>query len=203
MVLPGLSPLPRSDGGEGVSPGAFIYIIWGLWFFAWLAAAILGKRERGMLHGALSALFHLIAAASLFLLLNLVNPFPATDLRYGLWPTGVPDALGWVLVTMALAAFGFSLWASVHRITELQRGARVVDNGPYAVVRHPLHAGVILAAALTAFLFGEPTTLAGAVLLSLALIVKVSLEERASDDDDHRAYRRRVPMFVPFWPTRD
>jgi protein-S-isoprenylcysteine O-methyltransferase Ste14 len=199
----GLSPLPSSDGGDAVSPGAVIYLIWGAWFFAWLAAAILGRRERGMLHGGLSALFHLIAAVALFLLLNLVNPFPATDLRYGLWPMGVPDGLGWVLVTMALAAFGFSLWASVHRIAELRRGASVVASGPYAVVRHPLQVGVILAAAVTALLFGEPTPLAGAVLLSLALIVKVWLEERASADADHRAYRRRVPMFVPFWPTRD
>jgi protein-S-isoprenylcysteine O-methyltransferase Ste14 len=186
-----------------VSPGAFIYIIWGLWFFAWLAASILGKRERGRLHGGLSALFHLVAAFALLLLLNLLNPFPAADLRYGLWSTGVPDALGWVLVTMALAAFGFSLWASVHRIIRLHHGARVVDGGPYAVVRHPLHVGVILAAALTAVLFGEPSTLSGAVLLSAAVIVKVCLEERASDDAAHRDYRRRVPMFVPFWPTRD
>nr|WP_279589259.1 isoprenylcysteine carboxylmethyltransferase family protein [Rhizomicrobium electricum] len=137
------------------------------------------------------------------LLLNLLNPFPAADLRYGLWSTGVPDALGWVLVTMALAAFGFSLWASVHRIIRLHHSARVVDGGPYAVVRHPLHVGVILAAAITAVLFGEPSTLSGAVLLSAALIVKVCLEERASDDAAHRDYRRRVPMFVPFWPTRD
>lgn len=186
-----------------MSPGAFIYLIWGLWFFVWLAAAVLGRHERGMLHGGWSALFHLIAAVALMMLLNLVNPFPATDLRYGLWPTGVPDGLGWVLVTMALAAFGFSLWASVHRGTVLKHGASIVDSGPYAVVRHPLHLGVILAALVTALLFGEPTPLAGAVLLSLALIAKVWLEERASDDAAHNAYRRRVPMFLPFWPTQD
>jgi protein-S-isoprenylcysteine O-methyltransferase Ste14 len=186
-----------------VSPGAFIYVIWGLWFFAWLADLVLGMHKRGFLRLVLTTLFHAVAAVALMLLLNLLNLFPATDLRYGLWPTGVPDALGWVLVSMVLAAFGFSLWASVHRITQMNRGIRVVDSGPYAVVRQPLHVGAILAAALTATLFGEPTTWLGAILFTTALITKVRLEERANDTPAYRAYCRRVPMFVPFWPTRD
>jgi protein-S-isoprenylcysteine O-methyltransferase Ste14 len=186
-----------------VSPGAFIYIIWGLWFFVWLADLVLGKHKRGFLRFVLTTLFHLIAFVALLLLLNLLNLFPAADLRYGLWPAGIPDAIGWVLVSMVLAIFGFSLWASVHRIAEMNRGIRVVDSGPFAIVRQPLHISLILAAALTAILFGEPTTGVGAALFTVALITKAEFEEYASDDPASRAYRRRVPMFVPFWPTND
>jgi protein-S-isoprenylcysteine O-methyltransferase Ste14 len=180
-----------------------IYLIWGAWFLAWLATVLVGQRQRGALHGARSALFHLVAAAAWLLLLNIASPFPAIDLRYRLWATGVPDGIGWVLVALALVAFGFSLWASAYRILKLQHGARIVDRGPYAVVRHPLHLGVIFAAALTAVLFGEPTALSGAILLSAALVVKAWAEERANDNAAHRAYRRRVPMLMPFWPTSE
>ncbi len=59
---------------------------------------------------------------------------------------------------------------------------------------------LIVAAVLTATLFGQPTSLLGAVLLAASLAAKVHLEERTTTDAAHRAYRRRVPMFVPFWP---
>jgi protein-S-isoprenylcysteine O-methyltransferase Ste14 len=197
-----MTPCVR-NGGDAVSPGAVIYLLWGLWFIAWLVGAAMARREPGTLHGRLSFLFHLIAAAAALFLLMLVRPWPATDLQYRLWASGVPDGLGWVLVVFALASFGFSGWASAHRITCLKHGARLVDSGPYAVVRHPIYLGLIVAAVMTATLFGQPTSLLGAVLLVAALAAKVHLEERVMTDATHHAYRSRVPMFVPFWPTRD
>ena len=183
-----------------MSPVAAIYLVWSLWFVAWLGGAAVARREPGTLHGLLSAVFHLIAAAAALMLLTIARPFPGTDLQYQLWANGVPDGLGWVLVVVALAGFGFSGWASVHRIARLKHDTRLVDSGPYAVVRHPIYLGLIVAAAMTATLFGQPTSLLGAVVLAAALIGKVNVEERAMDDTAHQAYRQRVPMFVPFWP---
>jgi len=183
-----------------VSPGAVIYLLWGLWFIVWLIVAVTARREPGTLHGGLSFLFHLIALVAALLLLMLARPWPATDLQYRLWAAGVPDGLGWVLVVFALAGFGFSGWASAHRIARLKHGAGLIDSGPYAVVRHPIYLGLIVAAAMTATLFGQPTSLLGAVLLAAALAAKVHLEERAMTDAATLAYRSRVPMFVPLWP---
>jgi len=183
-----------------MSPVAAIYLVWCLWFVAWLGGAVVAPRERGTLHGRLAGVFHLIAAAAVLMLLTIARPFPGTDLQYRLWAYGVPDGIGWVLVVVALAAFGFATWASVHRIARRKHDAGLIDSGPYAVVRHPTYLGLIVAAAMTAILFGQPTSLAGAVLLAAALIAKVQLEERAMTDAANLAYRQRVPMFVPFWP---
>jgi protein-S-isoprenylcysteine O-methyltransferase Ste14 len=186
-----------------VSPGAVIYLLWGLWLIAWLVAAVTARREPGTLHGGLSFLFHLIALVAALFLLMLARPWPGTDLQYRLWAAGVPDGLGWVLVAVAFAGFGFSVWASAYRIACRKHGSGLVDSGPYAVVRHPVYLGLIVAAVMTATLFGQPTPLLGAVLLAAALIAKVHLEERAMTDTAHRAYQSRVPMFVPFWPMGD
>lgn len=186
-----------------MSPGAVIYLLWGLWFIVWLVAAATTKRAPRSLHSGLSFLIHLIAAVAALFLLMLVRPWPGADLHYRLWATGVPDALGWVLVVLALAGFGFSGWASAHLIVRLKHDAGLVDNGPYAVVRHPIYLGLIVAAAMTATLFGQPTSLLGAVLLAAALVAKVHLEERATTDAATLAYRSRVPMFVPLWPMNE
>lgn len=183
-----------------MSPVAAIYLVWGLWFVVWLGGAAVARREPGTLHGHLATVFHLIAAAAALMLLTIARPWPGTDLQYRLWAYGVPDGLGWVLVILALAGFGFAVWASVYRIARLKHDPGLVDSGPYAVVRHPVYLGLIVAAAMTAMLFGQPTSLLGAVLLAAALVAKVHLEERAMDDAAHHAYRERVPMFVPFWP---
>ena len=186
-----------------MSPVAAIYLVWGLWFIAWLGGAAVAPRERGTLHGLLSAVFHVIAAAAVLMLLTIARPFPGTDLQYRLWAYGVPDGVGWALVVLVIAAIGFAGWASVHRIARFKQGARLIDTGPYAVVRHPVYLGLIVAAAVTATLFGQPTSLLGASLLAAALIAKVYLEERATTDAATLAYRQRVPMFVPFWPMAE
>jgi protein-S-isoprenylcysteine O-methyltransferase Ste14 len=183
-----------------VSPAFAIYLVWGLWLIAWLIAAVMGQRESGTLRGAPSFAFHLIVAVAFLLLLTLVAPFPATDLQYRLWAFGVPDGLGWVLVVIILASLGVFGWSSFHRIARLKHGARLVDSGPYTVVRHPIYLSVMIGAVTSAILFGQPTSFLGALLLIAAVIVKVVLEERATDDDAHRDYRERVPMFVPLWP---
>lgn len=192
--------LKSADGGDAVSPVAAIYLIWVLWFAAWLIAATAAKREPGALHGLVALAFYLIVAAAMLFLLVVFRPWQGIDLQHQLWERGIPDALGWALVVVALAGFGLAGWATLHRLSRLKHGDTLVDSGPYARVRHPVYLGLIVAAAVTALVFGQPTSLLGMSLLAGALIGKVVMEERATNDEAHRAYRRRVPMLVPFWP---
>ena len=81
----------------------------------------------------------------------------------------------------------------------------VVDNGPYGVVRHPIYVGLIIAAFATAVMFGRPSSMAGAVVLAIAFFVKILIEEQALREENYAYddYIGRVPMLVPFFPTRD
>ena len=110
---------------------------------------------------------------------------------------------------MVIAALGFAIcwWARLHlgRLwsASVTRKAdhRIVDSGPYALVRHPIYTGVILAAAATAALKGSAGALLGLALMVLAFWIKARLEERflgaelgeAAYDD----YRRRTGMLFP------
>jgi protein-S-isoprenylcysteine O-methyltransferase Ste14 len=76
---------------------------------------------------------------------------------------------------------------------------RVVDTGPYALVRHPIYTGLIAGAVAMAGLQGKPWPILGAALFSLGFALKARVEERFLEKEigGYEDYRRRVSMIVP------
>lgn len=132
-------------------------------------------------------------------------------LMYGLFPNPQPllwrvtPALGWAMVGLTAAAIAFAWWARIH-LGKLWSGGvermadhRVVDTGPYALVRHPIYTGLIAGAVALAAVQAKPWAIAGAALFSLGFILKARVEERFLEKEigGYEAYRRRVAMIVP------
>jgi protein-S-isoprenylcysteine O-methyltransferase Ste14 len=113
-----------------------------------------------------------------------------------------------------LAGLLFTWWARLHlgrlwsgSITR-KEGHRVIDTGPYGLVRHPIYTGLIFALFATAIAQAAISGLAGAALIAFGLWVKARIEERfltaELGADAYGAYRRRVPMLIPnFRTSRD
>lgn len=116
-----------------------------------------------------------------------------------------------VLIALELAAFAFAWWARVHLgrlwsgMLTLRDGHRVVDAGPYRLVRHPIYTGFIAASWALAGLVAAPAALIGAAVLTVVMTVKARTEERLLrreiGREDYDAYARRTPMLVPFAPV--
>ena len=72
-------------------------------------------------------------------------------------------------------------------------------------MRHPIYTGIILAAIALAILKGTLIAIAGALLAAFGFWVKARLEEGFLREElgaeAYDAYRRRVPMLVPFGPA--
>jgi protein-S-isoprenylcysteine O-methyltransferase Ste14 len=113
----------------------------------------------------------------------------------------------------ALVGVGVAIawWARLHlgrlwsaRITR-KADHKVVDSGPYAIVRHPIYAGLLLSLAATAAAKGTILGLAGFAILLIGIWLKARLEERwltgELGEDAYGNYCRRVPMLLPFGPT--
>ncbi len=134
-----------------------------------------------------------------------------TILMYGVIPRHQPvfwhvtPALGWSMVALTAAGIAFAWWARIvlGRLWSggIERMAehRVVDTGPYALVRHPIYTGLIMGAVALAVLQAKPFAIFGAALFSLGFALKAKAEERFLQKEigGYEDYRRRVSMIVP------
>src|SRR5262249_43201907 len=122
----------------------------------------------------------------------------------------LPDAAGWGMAAVTLAGFLFAWWARIH-LGALWSGSvtrkedhRIVDTGPYGLVRHPIYTGLLAAAFAMAVVKATPIGFAGAVLMTLGYWLKAKVEEgflrSELGAEGYDAYRKRVPMLIPFSP---
>lgn len=81
-----------------------------------------------------------------------------------------------------------------------KRDATLVEDGVYSMVRHPIYAGLALAAIGWGLLWRSPAALALAAALLVFFDVKSRREERwlAEAFPGYAAYRRRVKKLIPF-----
>jgi protein-S-isoprenylcysteine O-methyltransferase Ste14 len=116
-------------------------------------------------------------------------------------------AVGWVLVTVSAIGFAFCWWARIHlgRLWSAdvvrREGHRVVDSGPYRLVRHPIYTGICLAAFATAVIEGSTIAVVGAAVLTYGFYIKARMEERFLTKElgnDYAAFQARTPMLIPF-----
>lgn len=185
-----------------MSAGAAIVAAWLIWLVTWILAA--GWSARMASHHDLGAESpsRVLTLAAIVMVIASYWPAP-----WGLfWTT--PSWVGWVCFALVGVGLIFTwlarlhlgpLWSSTSAPTE---DHRIVDTGPYGVVRHPVYAGLLLATVATAAERGRLEALAGALVLMAAISLRAKLEERFLrrdlGDETYAAYRRRVPMLIPF-----
>src|SRR5262245_55557508 len=100
--------------------------------------------------------YRLLAIAGVVLLFGTLRDARVIDLP--LWET--PVAIQWAMIPITIGGFAFTWWARIHlgRLWSSNVGRkaehRVVDTGPYALVRHPIYTGIMIASISTAALRG-------------------------------------------------
>jgi len=168
---------------------------------SWLLAALWRARAAREPPKRTQITYRLLALSGVFMLFADVPP-----LDVQLWH--LPVALQWPAVVVSFLGFAFTWWARIHLgrfwSSNVGRKAdhRIIDTGPYGIVRHPIYSGITLASVGTAVLRATPGAWIGVALLTIGWYVKARLEERFLREElgtgNYDAYARRVPMLVPF-----
>jgi protein-S-isoprenylcysteine O-methyltransferase Ste14 len=123
---------------------------------------------------------------------------PAGFLLAGLWafladPTPASLAVG---LPAALLGLLLRAWAAGH----LAKNERLATTGPYALIRNPLYAGTLVAAA--GFLTAARRLSLGMVFAAVFVLVYLPVIEQEEQHlrklfPEYEAYAARVPLLIP------
>lgn len=101
---------------------------------------------------------------------------------------------------------GFAIWARLTlganwsgRVT-VKADHELVTRGPYAITRHPIYTGILLALVGTALAVGEWRGILAIAVIAMAFLLKISQEEKMMVQTFPAAYpeyRQRVKALVP------
>jgi protein-S-isoprenylcysteine O-methyltransferase Ste14 len=112
----------------------------------------------------------------------------------------------WTGAAVTVCGLLFSIWARRHlgknwsQAVTLKENHELVTSGPYALLRHPIYAGLLLGVVGCAIARGEWRGLLAVALAFAALWPKLKLEEkwmRAQFGESYETYSRRVAALVP------
>ncbi len=129
-----------------------------------------------------------------------------------LWVFGIrilPDEPEWFWLGFAITGLGLGIavwarrrlgpfWASA---IEIKTGHRLIQDGPYRLVRHPIYAGIMLGALGSGIADGDVGGSTGFAVIAASFIAKLRREERfiaAAFGDEFRAWRKRTWALIPF-----
>ena len=181
---------------------AIVSDLWLVWLLGWLLAA--GWTARTVAHQSLAprlahSVFVWLGAALLFFHLTLGAPFQVNLLPNSEW-------VGWGGVILVFLGLGFAGWARYYlgRLwsgsVTLKADHVIVQTGPYAMTRHPIYTGLLLALIGTALVRGTIASLLGVVSIVIGIVLKIRQEESLLIEhfgEGYREYQSQVPALVP------
>ncbi len=182
---------------------AYVAAAWIVVGIVWLVGALRTKRTARTQTSASRLLQLLLVTAAFVLLFNHKISAGPLDRRF-LPDSALIDCIG---LALTLAGTGFAIWARVFlgrnwsAIVTIKQDHRMVTNGPYALVRHPIYSGFLLAILGTALVYGEIRGLAALGLAFPAWWLKSRLEEKFMEQQfgaEYTTYKRRVKALIPF-----
>lgn len=175
------------------------YVLIAVWFVGAFTAKVQARTQP-----ALPRLLHSLALLIAFFLL-FTSVFNAGFLAERFVPRSLAIAgTGMVLTLLGIA---FAIWARLFLGTNwsaapsVKQGHHLVRSGPYAIVRHPIYSGLLLAMFGTALSVGKWRGLVGLAIVAAAWHIKSRTEERYMEEEfggEYVRYRREVKGLIPF-----
>ena len=180
-----------------------IPVMWLAWVAYWVVAAR-GTKQTQRSENARSRLtYHLpLIVGALFIAVpHILGP--------QLENLFVPRTPAWLALAIAMVGLGLGFSAAARvwlgrnwsSMVTVKQGHELIRSGPYALVRHPIYTGMLLALIGTVLMVGQWRALIGLAIMLFSFLRKLGIEERFMAQefgDDYARYRAQVAMLVPF-----
>jgi len=176
--------------------------LWVMFVTVWVIAAFTARKTVKK-EPSLSRLRYLLIAASGAVLLQPgILRVPSLDVHFA-----EGDVWGAVGVALTAGGIAFAFWARYtlgknwSGTVTIKEDHELVQKGPYALSRHPIYTGALVALTGSALTIGTPRIMLALPFALFAFIRKSSVEERFMSEHFGQAYTdytKRVKRLVPF-----
>ena len=129
-----------------------------------------------------------------------VHPFGMVAIRRTVFSDSVAVAICGLGLLVAIWSRN-TLGTEWSQDVELKRGHKLVQRGPYRLMRHPIYTGHLLMGLGTAIASGLLIAFVGLALFAGGFWIKLNQEESLllrSFPDEYPAYKRRVKALIPY-----
>jgi protein-S-isoprenylcysteine O-methyltransferase Ste14 len=177
-------------------------LFWITWAVSWIAAAAWSSPTVQRPPGSEIWPYRVMLTLGIVMIIGQTSQFLGVP---KLWDVGRTGAS--ILAFLTLPGFVFAWWARIHlgRLwsgsVARKEGHRIIDTGPYAIVRHPIYTGLIASTLVSASAVGTIVSLLGIGAMILGFWLKARLEERflvqQLGPQAYDSYCRSVPMLLP------
>jgi protein-S-isoprenylcysteine O-methyltransferase Ste14 len=181
---------------------ALFALMWGGWLTVW---NVMARRVKGVAQSesAVSRATHIVPLLIAAYLLAGRVPLPLLHHRFvplSIWTASLGAAL-------TFAGLAFAIWARFiiagnwSSYVELKQDHELIVAGPYALVRHPIYTGLLLAFVGAALAVGEWRGVLSVAIVAASFWRKLKLEEavmRGQFGEAYARYAARVPALIPF-----
>jgi protein-S-isoprenylcysteine O-methyltransferase Ste14 len=133
-------------------------------------------------------------------------PLVAAVAAVALWRLPLWRPLIFLGIAVECVGIAFAIWAREHlgkiwssRVT-LKKDHRLIQSGPYRIVRHPIYTGALFALGGLAVATGLASVLICVAGMVVDWWIKLRQEERLLIEhfgDEYREYQRKVPALIP------
>lgn len=195
-----------------MSYGTVILVGWAAFLFVWGITAFGVKRDvrGGAFASVWSSAWPLRFVVALLLVAMLLRPAARAHRQPAIFSGRVllfrpPPTLGWTGAALVVIGIGFAIWARLvlgknwsPRPSKKEQH-ELVTSGPYAIVRHPIYIGMLLAmfgSALTGSTFAIFAVVFGSVLF----LSRIPREEKIMLDlfpSQYPPYQARTKRLIP------
>ena len=185
-----------------MTPLEAIGYLWMVWLVGWMLASLTAAKSV-VRQSATGRLVHgLLVAAGAILIMGR-HPWLGPLLRQ-VYPARA--WIEWTGVVLCVVGLGFAVWARVEigrfwsGTVALKAEHALIRGGPYAITRHPIYSGLLLALVGTALTRDSRAALLGLPVVFAGLFVKLKQEERLLLDrfgPEYEKYRAEVPALIP------
>ena len=183
-----------------LSPLSSLALLWITWLLSWLLASGWTTRTVTQQSARARIVQSLPVWVGAILLIRTSRELLVTPLFQ------VRPWMGWIAVVVAALGFAFTWWARIHighfwsAAVTLKADHTLIRSGPYAITRHPIYSGLLLAVLATALARGSLSGLVGFGLILLGLVLKLRQEEQLLNTQfgsAYDAYKKDVPALIP------